>query len=97
MPPKEYGRVCHRYIGKVTKFGLFRIIIFRSNCHFSVGGAENAPPPTGVGLTQQIKQIKKPVCVNAGQNEEEARSFGSTRLKSSKSENDSSFIFLDNL
>ena len=39
-----------RYIGKVTKFGLFRIIIFRSNCHFSVGEAENTPPPTGVGL-----------------------------------------------
>ena len=26
------------YIGKVTKFGLFKIIIFRSNCHFLVGG-----------------------------------------------------------
>ena len=48
--PKGYGRVCHRYIGKVTKFGLFRIIIFRNNCHFPVGGAENAPPHTGVGL-----------------------------------------------
>ena len=43
-PPKGYIRVCHRYIGKVTRFGLFRIIIFRSNCHFLVGRAENAPP-----------------------------------------------------
>ena len=41
---------CHRYIGKVTKFGLFKIIIFRSYCHFSVGGAKNAPC-TGVGLS----------------------------------------------
>ena len=29
--PKRYGRVCHRYIEKVTKFGLFRITILRSN------------------------------------------------------------------
>ena len=35
---KGYGRVYHRNIGKVTKFGLFWIIIFRSNYHFSVGG-----------------------------------------------------------
>ena len=49
-PPKGYV-ICHidMYIGKVTMFGLFRIIIFRSNCHFSVGG-RNTPPPTGVGL-----------------------------------------------
>ena len=47
---KGYGRVYHRNIGKVTKFELFRIIIFRSYCHFSVGGAENAPPPPVVGL-----------------------------------------------
>jgi len=26
-PPKGYVMVCHRYIGKVTEFGLFRIII----------------------------------------------------------------------
>ena len=31
-------------LGKVTKFGLFRIIIFRSNCHFSVGGRKKPPP-----------------------------------------------------
>ena len=43
-PQKGYGRVCHRYIGKVTKFGLFRIIIFRSNCHFLVGGRKTPPP-----------------------------------------------------
>ena len=35
-PPKGHGRVCHRYIRKVINFGLFWIIIFRSNSHFSV-------------------------------------------------------------
>ena len=43
-PSKGYGRVCHRYIGIVTKFGLFRIIIFWSNCHFSAGGGGKRPP-----------------------------------------------------
>ena len=41
--PKGYWRVRHRYIGKVTKFQLFRIIIFRSNC----------PPP----LQRRVKMI----------------------------------------
>ena len=46
-PQKGYGRVCHRYIGKVTKFGLFKIIIFRSNCHFfGRGGGGKRPPPS---------------------------------------------------
>ena len=37
-PPKGYGWVCHRYIGKVTKFGHLRIIIFRRNeLRFLVG------------------------------------------------------------
>ena len=57
-PPKEYGRVCHRYIGKVMKFGLYRIIICRSNCHFSVGGAENAPPLQVKLFNFQFMQIK---------------------------------------
>ena len=43
-PQKGYGRVCHGNIGKVTRVELFRIIIFRSNCHFYAGGG------TGVGL-----------------------------------------------
>ena len=43
------GRVWQRNIGKVKKFGLFRINIFRINCHFLVGGWKT-PPSTGVRL-----------------------------------------------
>ena len=35
---KGYWGVCHIYIRKVTKFGLTKIINFRSNCDFLVGG-----------------------------------------------------------
>ena len=40
--PKGYERDYHRYIGKVTKFGLIMIIIFMSYCHFLIGVVENA-------------------------------------------------------
>ena len=35
-----YGTVCHRYIGKVTKFGHSRIIFFKRHYCFSVEGGE---------------------------------------------------------
>ena len=35
---KRYGRICHRYIGKVTQFWPSKIVIIRSNCRFLVGG-----------------------------------------------------------
>ena len=46
-PPKGYGRVCHRYIGKVMKFGLFKIINFRSYCHFLLEGGIKRPSVQG--------------------------------------------------
>ena len=44
-------RVCHWYIGKVTKFGLFRIIFLGVIAIFLQGGVVYAPPYTGLGLT----------------------------------------------
>ena len=40
---KGYGGLFHSYIGKVTKFGLMRIINFRSNCDFSMGWWKTPP------------------------------------------------------
>jgi len=42
------GLVCHRYLGKETKFWLMRIIIFRSDYNFSAKGVKKNL--TGVGL-----------------------------------------------
>ena len=44
-------------LGQITKYGLFRIIIFQSNCIFSVGGWKTPPkPPTEVGLKRKFSK-----------------------------------------
>ena len=57
--PWSYGRVCHRYIGKGTKFGLFMIIIFRINWDFSTKVVENAHPR--IALTWNLGKVWKNV------------------------------------
>ena len=49
--PKEYGRHCHSYLGKVKFFRVNWITKMYQKRNFSLGRAESAPPLPLVGLT----------------------------------------------
>ena len=46
-PPKEYGGLCHRYLGKVKFFRVNWITKRGRKCDFHQGRAFKAPPPYG--------------------------------------------------
>ena len=48
--PKEFGRHCHRYLGKVKFFWVIWITKRWQKREFCSGGALKAPPPLMVGL-----------------------------------------------
>ena len=62
--PKGYGGVCHRYLEKVTKFGLTRNINFRSNCKFLVGGWKTPPHRSRVKSCIYVIWHFSVICIN---------------------------------